>query len=138
MTGPARRPGPGPEASLALIRIAMLVGVLTFGGVIWYLHRQPAYAPAPPTEGLQRLTRALDYVMIGVVAALVALRVATGRTRDAARARSLTIIGWAAGELAALAGGVHYFLTNDPRWYGIGVLVLIASYVVLPIRRRSA
>jgi hypothetical protein len=45
------------------------------------------------------------------------------------------VIGWAAGELAALAGGVHYFLTNDPQWYGTGVLVLVASYVVLPIRR---
>ena len=134
MTAPARQPGPRPAASLALIRIAMLVGVLTFGAVIWFLHRQSA-APPAASEGAQRLAGALGYVMIAVVVAIIAIRVAMARARDAERARSLNVIGWAAGELAALAGGVHYFLTNDPQWYGTGVLVLVASYVVLPIRR---
>lgn len=128
MTAPRQR----PEAALAVIRIAMLSGVLVFGAVVWFLHRQPR--AGPPAEGVAQMGRALPIVFGAVIAALVALRALTGRA-DAGRARALTVVGWAVGEFAALAGGAHYLLARDPQWYAVGVLILVASYVVLPIRR---
>jgi hypothetical protein len=39
------------------------------------------------------------------------------------------------GEGVALAGGVYYFITNDPRYYVTGILVLLASFMLFPIKR---
>jgi hypothetical protein len=137
--GTPREPPPGPPVSrqpspaqLALVRIAMLAGVLAFGGVTWVLRRgaPPAVIPTP---------RALDYARLGVwgitIAVVLVVRMRLDRITDPARRATLSIVGWAAGELSALFGAVHYFLTGDPRWYLIGILLLLVAFLLIPLRR---
>lgn len=119
--------------ALGLVRIALLLGILLFGALTYVVHRQSA--PLPPTPGALAPVRLM--VMIVMAAALVGalvMRVQIARVRDAARRAPLQIITWAMGEAAALAGGVYYFVAGEPRWYLIGVLVLLASLVVVPLR----
>ena len=134
MTGPPGRPGApeyGPK-DLMLIRASFLMGVLMFGGVVFFLHRG-AGAPSEPAPDM------LIYVPIGAAAvALLAfypLRSAMMRATDNASRMTLMMAGWGLGEFAALAGGVYYFLTDDPRFALSGVFVLLASFILFPIKR---
>jgi len=45
------------------------------------------------------------------------------------------LILWAVGEGAALFGGVLYLLTNEPQWYGLGLLAMLTNFVLVPARR---
>jgi hypothetical protein len=113
------------------VRIAMLVGVLLFGGVTWALRRDapPEVVPTP---------RIVDYLRLGVwgitIAVVLLVRAKLDRTGDPARRATLSILAWAAGELSALFGAVHYFLTGEPRWYLIGVLLLLVAFLLVPLR----
>ena len=41
--------GPDPAISkLAIVRIAILAGILVFGGIIWFLQRDPGWVPVTP------------------------------------------------------------------------------------------
>jgi hypothetical protein len=71
---------------------------------------------------------------IGLVGMLV-LRAIWSRAVDEKQRSTLMIVGWAMGEGVALAGGVYYFITNDPRYYVTGILVLLASFMLFPIKR---
>lgn len=42
--------------------------------------------------------------------------------------------GWLLGQLVAWFGMGYYALTNDARWFAAGVLFLLASFAVFPIR----
>ena len=42
--------------------------------------------------------------------------------------------GWLLGQLIAWFGMAYYALTNDARWFVAGVLCLLASFAVFPIR----
>ena len=121
------------RATLGIIRLALLAGVLAFGAVTWFAHRRPDYHPAAPVNG----PTATFSLVIGVLAigAALLVRRAAFATTDAAKYRGLCIVGWSFGEMAALAGGIHYFMTNDPSRYAIGVLVMLCTFVLLPLRR---
>lgn len=121
--------------SLGLIRVALLLGVLMFGAVTWWQSRQAPPAPTTltPTE-LRGLVLGLAVVAL---ITMIAVRVLLGRVREARRRGTLCIVAWAAGEAPALAGGVYYFAFHDPRWYVVGLFVLITSFVVVPLRPAS-
>ena len=126
--------GTRQRASLGVIRLSLLAGVLGFGAVTWFLHRGEAWTgPARPRGGaFATVTIAVCVLAIGGI--LLARRQVT-TTRDAGKYGSWCVIGWAFGELAALMGGVYYFLTDDPSRYLIGVLVMLLSFVLIPLRR---
>ena len=136
MTGP-RQPGNAPvydDKQLMLIRASFLLGVLMFGGVSFFLHRQNGVPPGPVPDGL-------IYVPIAAIAiALLAIfPVRTLWTRAAGRQQRVTFafIGWAMGEGAALAGGVYYFATDDAKFFVVGVFVLLATVMLFPITRQD-
>ena len=134
MTGP--QPGGGAPVDLLrvrmLIRAALFTGVAMFGAVIYFQHRQAGWAPP-------RFLPELVYVPIVATAlALVGmfvLRAVWSRTTNDQQRATYMVMGWAMGEGAALAGGVYYFITDDPRYYIAGIFVLLASFMLFPINR---
>lgn len=120
--------------TLAIIRIAYLGGVLMFGGVTYFLHHQGAWHAEGVPDGFKY------FPVLAVVAAMggmAVLRPIWARATDVPRRASLTVIGWAIGEGAALAGAVYYFLSDDAQWYITGMLVLILAFFLFPIRSDS-
>jgi hypothetical protein len=125
-----------PDVHLAVIRLAMLVGVLIFGGVIWFLRRQGGLAPLDADAAAGARLIAVVW-LVGSIGGLVAMLALTSREVTEARRRTLSILAWALGEGAALAGGVVYLMAGDARWYIGGLFVLLASFVLFPARRRE-
>ncbi|MEJ7810361.1 MAG: hypothetical protein WKG32_08100 [Gemmatimonadaceae bacterium] len=128
------RPG-GDAATLAVIRIALLMGVIMFGAVTYFLHRGGGWTPAP-RETLALLRTFLVVVWAGALAALLFLRSRLTGVTDAARRRTLLTIAWAVSESVALFGGVYYFLSDDPRWFLSGVFFMLAAFMIFPGRAR--
>lgn len=126
--------GTRQRASLGVIRLSLLAGVLAFGAVTWFMHRDEAWSgPARPPGGTFAMV-ALAVSILAIAGILFARRQVT-TTRDAAKYGSWCVLGWAFGEVAALTGGVYYFLTDDPGRYLLGVLVMLLSFVLIPLRR---
>jgi len=130
------RPSPPSAATLGVIRLAILLGVLAFGAVVWYLQRRPEWSPAP---GLDRDT--IFYVGIAVwgisAAGLVLLRARWLRETDPRRRTLLMVAAWAVGEVPAFWGGVYFLLTGDPQRYFTGLMFLVVAFLLLPVRPRS-
>ena len=131
MTTPPANP-PNPESVAKLIRIAMFVGPTLFGAVTFFLHRMPGYVPVHGWKGLQLMIGAAMLAGLAVVFVARTLR-AKATSDQEATARQL--MGWGGGEFAALAGGVYYFLTDDPRLYIVGMMILLAAFILVPLRR---
>ena len=133
-------PPPTP-AQQGIIRLALLAGALLFGGVIAMLaSRGSVPLPGPGggarDPGALRVLRLVGPALsVGAVAASLFLRAAIARTRDPARVASLRVIAWAAGEAAALFGGVYWMLSGDSSRYLIGLIAMLATFVVVPLRR---
>ena len=129
---PARR---SPElARLALIRVAMLAGVLTFGTVIWFLRRDGS----PPLLGEAADTLRLVGMVVGAVAVvgIAVFRTLASRAPEGGQRAAYSIVGWALGEAAALYGGVYYFLAGRPLGYMLGLMLLLAAFVFIPVAPR--
>lgn len=128
----ATRPQTNQLQTLPLIGIALWLGVLAFGGVAWFVHRlgtlpiRPAQVP-------------LTYAQLGVsvlaVAFALAMRGGIRRMDDGPERNSKVISVWACGEGAALFGGVLFLLSNEAQWYAVGLLSMLTTYVLVPLRR---
>jgi hypothetical protein len=134
--GASRQARPASPATLAIIRLGILGGVLAFGGVVWYLQRQPGWSPASVDRD------AFFYAGLGILAVstagLLLLRSRWQRETDPARRTPLMIVGWALGEVPAIFGGVQYLLTGDPQRYFTGLMFLVMAFLLLPVRARPA
>jgi hypothetical protein len=116
--------------TLGLIRIALLVGVLAFGGIVWYLRQNgDASYPVNP-RGLRLAGQAIWGVM---TLGTLALFVAAGRASPERRA-TFSVIAWALGESTAIYGGLFWMLLGDSQWYLYGVACLLLTYFIFPIR----
>jgi hypothetical protein len=124
---------PPPASTLAIVRIALLVGVLMFGAVTYYVHRGAEWRAAQP-DALSTLRLAMLSTWVVAVLLLLVLRARLARLTESA-GRSVLIIAWAIGEAAALFGGVYYFLSGEPQWFIIGLFLMLASFILFPIRR---
>lgn len=116
--------------TLALIRIALLVGVLVFGGVVWYLRRSDAASYAVDPRGLRVAGQAVwGLATVGVLALFLAAERA-----PAERRANLSVIAWALGESTAIYGGLFWLLLGDSQWYLYGVACLLLTYFIFPVR----
>ena len=127
---------PASPATLAVVRLAILGGVLAFGGVVLYLTRQPDWRPSPAAESALFTYAGLG-VWVVATAGLLLLRRAWQREADPARRTPLMIVGWALGEVPAIWGGIVFLLTGDPQRYFTGVLFLVMAFLLLPLRART-
>lgn len=119
-------------AALFIIRIALVFPVLVFGAITYFRFSQGAAPATGPDE-------TLTWIVLGAWVAITAgILVLSRRSRDtASRDQRVTfaVFGWALGEAAAFLGATHYFLTGDPRRYGIGLLIFVIALVMFPIPR---
>jgi hypothetical protein len=117
-----------------IIRVAMLAGVLTFGGVVYYLRRS---GDAPGVNAEQ----ARAFLWIGralwgtAILGCLILFLLVQRERSAARRQSFQVVAWALGEMVALYGAMLWFLTGSPTWYTPGLIYLGLAFLAFPIRR---
>ena len=127
MTTPA---APGATRTLGLIRIALLVGVLALGGIVWYLRRS-----ADPVAGVNpRALRVAGQAVWGVMTlGTLTVFLLAGRARPERRAM-FSVIAWALGESTAIYGALFWWLLGDPQWYLYGVACLLLTYFIFPIR----
>lgn len=123
---------PMPPQTLRIIRLAMLAMLLMFAVVAWQVR---ANRPADVAQTASDLG-AIRYVAFGLSAmALAAMAVLRGvRQRAAVEKRTtLSLVGTAFGEAAALLGVVYYFIGGDDLLpFAVGLLVFLLSWSILP------
>ena len=118
------------KRTLALIRIALLVGVLVFGAVVWYLRRSGDASYAINPRGLRVAGQAVWGLM---TLGTLGLFVAAGRASPDRRA-AFSVVAWALGEATAIYGGLFWMILGDPQWYLYGVACLLLTYFIFPVR----
>jgi hypothetical protein len=117
----------------ALIRIALLLGVLLFGGVSVFVHRQPGWTPATIDPLVFRILGIALWAI--AVAGVVILRPWVDRAIDPAQRQTISLIAWTLGEVLALYGGVYFFLTGDGSRYVLGLVFMLGTFVLFPVRQ---
>jgi hypothetical protein len=121
-----------PRATtLRIIRIAFLAGVLIFGGIVFYLTSQEG-GSAPETADALQMANIVLLVLAAIGILFIQRRHAA--EPDPARRSTLNIAGWAMGEATAMFGGVHFMLVGNPIPYLVGLVMMVASFVLVPIR----
>lgn len=116
--------------TLALIRIALLVGVLAFGGIIWFIRRT---GDAPYTIDPHGLRVAGQAVWGLMTLGTLGLFLAAGKAPPERRA-TFSVIAWALGEATAIYGGLFWMMLGDMQWYLYGVACLLLTYFIFPVR----
>jgi hypothetical protein len=120
---------------LVRLRSALLGLTLFVGLLVWI-----AFTLGVIPRGTHLITKLR---VIGVMTWLYALvqivDMKVWRSRFARRRRAMSRIpesleGWLLGQMIAWFGIVYYALTDDPRWFAAGLLLLLLSFVVFPIR----
>jgi F0F1-type ATP synthase membrane subunit c/vacuolar-type H+-ATPase subunit K len=121
------------STSLRIVRMALLSGVVVFGAVVTYLVGQDG-----PRSTSPEVRAPLQWVNIGLLiasaAGVLVLQRIHAAERDPAKRQTWNIIAWALGEATAMFGGVHYLLVGSPAPYLVGLAMLVASFVLVPIR----
>lgn len=118
------------KRTLALIRIALLVGVLVFGAIVWYLQRSGSRTYSVDPRGLRVAGQAVWGLMtVGTLGLFLAAGRATAERRAA-----FSVVAWALGEATAIYGGLFWMMLGDSQWYLYGVACLLLTYFIFPIR----
>lgn len=113
------------------IRLAMMGGILLFGGTSWFLTHTPDWvAPAP--EFTAQLTAVARIIWIVVSTGLLVMFLKFRNQEDLARASTVAIIAWSLGETLGLLGAVVLFLTSITTWFIAGVIALALTFVAFP------
>jgi hypothetical protein len=129
----ANSTGTRPAAiRLRVIRMALLAGVLTFGGIVFYLTSQRA--PTTTPEAGKAMQMANIAILVAVAVGLLVLQRLHANQADPSKRTALNIAAWAVGETAALFGGVHFLLIGNPTPYLVGLAMMLVSFVLVPIR----
>ena len=124
---------PPTPAHLQIIRLAMLLGGLFFGGIVWYLIREGALQPTPDEE-LALLLRYLFYgLLVAVLVGLVALRRLADRPESAGKRGTLLLAGYGIAEGLMLFGVVYLLLTGNATLFLGGLAIFLLSFLILPL-----
>ena len=127
-------PPPTPEQrmmTLRMIQMSFPLGILLFGGTILLLKRLGSVPQMPDTP----LTPFMPYALGALLAGTITWRFATAKVVSEEQRQTNNLIGWAIGEAAAILGSIHWMQTGEPRWYIVGLFVLLGALVLHPIRR---
>jgi len=126
--------GPRPLApNLVMVQLGLILGPILLAGVAYALRQQPGYsAPAALPDGVQY---ALPVICVLALGGVMVVRGIRANAKGDQQFASLSIIGWATSEAAALAGCVYYFMNGDPKWAVTGIFVQLFSALLLPAKR---
>lgn len=125
-------PTTSQSAPLAIIRLALVAGVVGLGAVVAMLHRPPTMDPSSMDAKL--IGYAAAAFALGGIAVALLLRGRMAAEPNAARRNGLLIATWAAGEAPGLFGGVAFMLTGQWIWFAIGLLAMVITMLLSPIR----
>lgn len=120
--------------AVPLIRMAMLGGAGLFGGVVGFLQSRGQLAPNPEAAG--SLATAGRIIWGVAIVACVFLWNRIRGERDPEKILSLSIIGWAFAESAAIFGATYWYLVGRSSWYFPGLGFLALALLALPGVRR--
>ena len=125
-------PNEGPTAGVQhIIRLALLIGVASFGAVAWFL-RQANAAP-DIAESSQMLGIAFFVIVAGSTGAMLFIRKRRADAKTAREAATMNIVGWALAEGAAFLGAIILLLTGNFVPFVIGVAYMLAAFALFPI-----
>ena len=122
------------------VRGVLLGLTLFFGLTVWVWHSLDAAAPNPGV-----FVRKLR--IVGIMTWLYALvqlldirfwRSATARKRREAMGIPDSLIAWLFGQMLAWFGIIYYGFTEDARWYLAGLMVLVVTFIVFPVRQSKS
>ena len=122
------------------VRGVLLGLTLFFGLTVWIWHSLGAAAPNPGV-----FVRKLR--IVGIMTWLYALvqlldirfwRSATARKRREAMGIPDSLIAWLFGQMLAWFGIIYYGFTEDARWYLAGLMVLVVTFLVFPVRKSES
>ena len=122
------------------VRGVLLGLTLFFGLTVWVWHSLDAAAPNPGV-----FVRKLR--IVGIMTWLYALvqlldirfwRSATARKRREAMGIPDSLIAWLFGQMLAWFGIIYYGFTEDARWYLAGLVVLVVTFIVFPVRQSES
>ena len=122
------------------VRGVLLGLTLFFGLTVWIWHSLGA---SSPDSGV--LVRKLR--IVGIMTWLYAFvqlvdirfwRSAAARKRREAMGIPDSLIAWLFGQMLAWFGIIYYAFTEDARWYLAGLVVLVVTFVVFPVRRADS
>ncbi len=128
MNSEQRAPSSGAQQ---LIRLALLVGVGTFGALAWYLNEQANTPDMAASAGT--LNIAFMALAVGSIGAMLVFRQRRAAAGTAQERAVTNIVGWAIGEGVALFGAVILFLTGGYLPFVAGVALMLASFSFFPI-----
>jgi hypothetical protein len=128
---------PMSATTLKLVRFAMLTMLLLFVGLTVYLH-QTAPPDVERSETNLGAIRMVGFAMaVAMMAGVFVIRGVRQRAPVEKRG-TLGLIGTAMGESVALLGAVYFFLGGGLDVFAAGMIVFLASWVLLPADPEAA
>ena len=116
----------------------VLLGItLFFGLVVWVWHSFGA-ASANPGALVAKLRVVGIMTWLYALVQLIDIRFwqsANARKRRAAMGIPNSLIAWLFGQMLAWFGILYYGFTEDARWFLAGLVVLLLTFAVFPVRR---
>jgi hypothetical protein len=115
----------------------ILLGVALFAGlVVWVWHSLGSDTRPVALAGKLRVVGVMTwlYALVQIADMRFWHSTLSEKRRLAARIPE-SVIGWLFGQMLACFGIVYYGVTEDARWYVAGLALLLATFVIFPIRR---
>jgi len=115
----------------------ILLGIALFAGlVVWVWHSLGTDAPPGAIAGKLRVVGVMTWLYALVqIADMRFWHSNVSEKRRLATRIPESVIGWLFGQMIACFGIVYYGVTEDVRWYVAGIALLLATFVIFPIRR---
>ena len=115
----------------------ILLGIALFAGLVvgvWHSLGKDAYPAA--LAGKLRVVGVMTWLYALVqIADMRFWHSNVSEKRRLATRIPESVIGWLFGQMLACFGIVYYGVTEDVRWYVAGLALLLATFVIFPIRR---
>jgi len=115
----------------------ILLGIALFAGlVVWVWHSLGVEARPVALAAKLRVVGVMTWLY--ALVQIADMRFWHSSISEKRRAQSgipESVIGWLFGQMLACFGIVYYGVTEDARWYVAGLALLLATFVIFPIRR---
>ena len=115
----------------------VLLGLALFAGLVVYVwHSLGEQASAGALAGKLRVVGVMTWLY--ALVQILDMRFWHSSIAEKRRISSgipESVIAWLFGQMLACFGIVYYGVTEDPRWYAAGLVLLLATFAAFPIRR---
>lgn len=128
---PQPQPPGASSSALRMIRISLLMAVVVTGAMVSVMVQNDP--PRAPELARPMLLVNIVY-LIGAMAGILYFQ--RRHAAEPLRQRRVTfnVVAWALGESTGLFGAAHYLLVGSPIPWLVGLAVLVAAFVLVPVR----